>query len=342
MTKNQILEMFPVGDPLGRRILFDPVSAVIGGAGILTNIIGAKKGANAANSAAQIQSQAAAAAGQKVQQAVTDSNPQIIQGAANASDMALRSAGQVVDSAGQARDAATGAVTNANALLNPYTTAGAQANDTLSAGLKTGGDFNKMPTLADLQMDPGAAWQRQQTEKTLGRSAAARGGAISGSALMDLTNYETGALSQDYQNAFNRFRQSTQDRFNNLNTVAGRGAQVAGQQGSNLLNGAEYGGNITTDAYKSNLAANEFAGSQTYDAAKTTAANTIGGADRAADFLTQGANAQAAGTVGAANAWAGGLSGAANSAGAAYGLYQQGQQNQNLINLLKNPAAKGQ
>ncbi len=303
------------------------IPAITGALGVGTSLFGAVNGSKAANQAAALQKQAADAAGQKVEGAVRDSNPQIINNAANASDLALRAGGQVVDSAGRAAAGATGAATAANALLDPYTTAGTGASDTLAAGLKTGGDFNKAPTLADLQIDPGYAFRLAQGQKTLERSAAARGGAVSGSALMDLTNYAQGAASQEYQNAFNRFQTSTQNRFNNLNTVAGRGATAAGEQGANLLDASKYGGSITTDAYKTNLGANEYAGDKTYDAAKTTAGNTIEGARTAADYLTQGANAQAAGKVGSANAWSAGLSGAANAAAGAGGLYA----------LLKNP-----
>jgi hypothetical protein len=313
------------------------IPAITSAVGIGTSLFGGANSASAAKSAAAGQSQAAQQAGQKVQQAVVDANPQIIQGAANASDMALRAGGQVVDSAGQARDAVTGAVTRANSLLDPYATAGSGASDTLAAGLRTGGDFNKMPTLKDLQLDPSFDFLLQQQLKSKTRAAAARGG-IDGTTLMDLSTFETGLRSQQYQKAFENFETATQSRFNNLNTVAGRGQQASGQQGTNLINGTEFGGNIVTDAYKTNLQANEFAGSQTYDAAKTTANNTIGGADRAAEYLTEGANAQAAGNVGAANAWNSALGGAANAAAAGGAMYLN---NKNFANYLKNPAANG-
>lgn len=304
------------------------IPAIVGAAGVGASLFGASKQASAAKDAAATQAAAAAAAGAKVESAVRDSNPQIINGAANASDMALRAAGGVLDSAKDAASGVNTAVTGANALLNPYSEAGSAASGTLQAGLAPGGDFNRNPTMADIQIDPGYAFREQQGEIAMGRSAAARGGAISGAALKDLNNYSQGNASQEYQNAFNRFQTSTQNRFSNLNTVAGRGQQAAGQQGTNLIGGAEYGGSIINDATKTNLQANEYAGSQTYDAAKTTAANTIGGAAHAADYLTQGANAQAAGTVGSANAWNSGITGAANAATGAAGLY----------NLLKNPS----
>jgi hypothetical protein len=306
-----------------------------------SSLFGASSASSAAKQAAAVQAQAAAAAGQKVEGAVRDSNPQITANAANASDMALRSGGQVIDSAGQAAAGVNTAVGGANAMLDPYAQAGSAASGTLQNGLAAGGDFNKAPTMADLQIDPGYQFRLDQGQQTMERSAAARGGAVSGSALKDLTNYSQGAASQEYQNAFNRFETSTQNRFSNLNTVAGRGQQAAGEQGANLIGGAQYGGNITTDAYKTNLGANEFAGSQTYDAAKQTAANTIGGADRAAEYLTQGANARAGGIVNSANAWNQGLTGASNAAGGAGAMYLTAKGTGGYANLFKNPAAKG-
>lgn len=315
------------------------IPAVTGALGIGASLFGASQQSKAAKQAAEIQAQAAQAAGQKVEGAVRDSNPQIINNAANASDMALRAGAGVVDAAHAGAAGATTAANSANSLLDPYAQAGSAASSTLQTGLAAGGDFNRTPTMADIQIDPGYAWREQQGELAMGRSAAARGGAISGAALKDLTNYSQGNASQEYQNAFNRFETSTQNRFSNLNTVAGRGQQAAGEQGTNLIGAAQFGGSLNADAAKTNLAANEFAGGTTYDAAKTTAANTIGGANVAADYLTQGANAQAADKIGSANAWNSGLTGAANAAGNAGAMYLTATGQGGYGNLLRNPAS---
>ncbi len=307
--------------------------SIVGGVvGTVTSLIGASKAAKAAKQASEIQNAYAAAAGKKVEGAVQDANPQIINNAANASDMALRSAGGVLDAGKEGAANVNTAATNANNLLNPYAQSGAAANGTLQTGLADGGAFNKAPTLADLQMDPSLNFIRKQQNEQMMRQQQARGGGMSGAAFKDLANFNEGALSQQYQSAFNNFQTSTQNRFNNLNTVAGRGMQAAGQQGGNLMDASKTGAGMILDANKSNLGANEFAGGLTYDAAKTTANNTIHGADQAAEYLTQQGNAQAGGKVGSANAWAQGLQGVANAWGGAAG---------GMTNLLQNPASRG-
>ncbi len=163
------------------------------------------------------------------------------------------------------------------------------------------------------------------------RSAAARGGAISGAALKDLTNYSQGAASQEYQNAFNRFETSQQNRFKNVSDVAGLGLTAGTTQGANLTNAARYTGDtgIQANEFGGSLNTNaaQHAGDLNYNATTTTGANTINAADRSADYLTQGANARASGIVGSANAISNAVGqgiGAVASSGALY-------------NTLKNP-----
>jgi len=304
------------------------------------SIFGAAKGSKAATQASEIQSGAAKQAGADIRQAVTDVNPQIINNAANASDMALRSAGGVLDAGKQGAADVNTAATNANALLNPYAQSGAAANGTLQAGLGANGDFNKTPTLADLQMDPSFNFIRKEQNQQMLRQQQARGGGMSGAAFKDLANYNEGALSQQYQQAFNNFQTSTQNRFSNLNTAAGRGMQAAGQQGGNLMDASKTGAGMILDANKSNLGANEFAGGLTYDAAKSTAANTLHGTELASDYLTQGANAQASGKIGSANAWAQGLQGVGQAAVGAGNAYIANKNYGKTANLLQNPASR--
>lgn len=301
------------------------IPAVLGAVGVGGSIFSGITGSSAAKNAANTQVEYAKAAGDKVEGAARDANPAIINNAANASDMALRSAGGVLDSAKDAAAGVNTATTAANNLLRPYADAGANASNLINTGLSS--DFNKTPTAADIQIDPGFAARLAAQQTVIERSAAARGGASSGAALMDLAKFGQTEASNEYQRAFDRFETDRQNRFNNLNTVAGRGASVAGQEGTNLIGGAKYGGDINTDAAKTNLQANEYAGSTTYDAAKTAGANTINAADRAGEYLTQQGNAKASGIVGSANA--------VNSAvGTAIGAVTSAG---NLYNALKNP-----
>lgn len=83
------------------------------------------------------------------------------------------------------------------------------------------------------QADPGYAFRLSQGMKALERSAAARGGLLSGSTLAGVTRYGQDMASQEYQNAFNRYQIERQARLNPLQSMMG-----AGQSATNQLTGA--------------------------------------------------------------------------------------------------------
>ncbi len=296
---------------------FDPLSAGLGiGTGLLggvLNLFGASKQAKAAEAAAKAQQEAAARAGKGVIDTADAHNQDIISSADRAS-------GAVSDAAARAGADATAAAGRSNALLEPYRFAGNNANDLLDQGLADGGRFNRTPTMADIQIDPGFDFRLGQGQKTLERSAAARGGAASGTALMDLTRFSQGLASDEYAKAFQRFRDSTGDAFSRLNTVAGRGMDAAGEEGKNTINAAQYSGDKTVGAAT-------YGGDKIFDASRITADNANTAAARNGEYITQGGNAQAAGIVGKANADSSKLTGFFN--GAMGGA--------NVYNMLSNP-----
>lgn len=127
----------------------------------------------------------------------------------------------------------------------------------------------------NLSRDPGYAFRMSEGMKALERSAAARGGLLSGGMLKGVQRFGQDLASQEYQNAYNRalteYNASTQREatgYNRLAALAGIGQTATGQ-----LSGAagQYGQN-------------------------------------AADAITSGAAARAGGYVGTANALTGGLS----------------------------------
>jgi hypothetical protein len=121
---------------------------------------------------------------------------------------------------------------------------------------------------AQFEQDPGYAFRLSEGQKALDRSAAARGGLISGSALKAAQRYGQDMGSQEYTNAFNRYQTERSAQLNPLQSLAGVGqttAQNLGQAGQNM-------------------------------------ATNVGNA------YMGGANAQAAGTIGQANAINQGLS----------------------------------
>jgi hypothetical protein len=72
--------------------------------------------------------------------------------------------------------------------------------------------------------------------KALDRSAASRGGLLSGATLKGAQQYGQGLASQEYQNAFNRYQTNRANQLNPLQSLAGQGQTTAtalGQQGAN-------------------------------------------------------------------------------------------------------------
>lgn len=329
----------PLGDPSGRylnqpvwgRRLFNPIQAIAGGTGLIggvASIFGASKQAQAAKDAAAIQSAAAAKAGQQVTDIANEGNVGIHGAADKASSDAINAARDATSRVDQATAAGNTKLDQANLLLDPYKQSGDAANATLQAGLASGGQFNKIPTAADIQIDPGFAARLQAQQTVIERSAAARGGAASGTALMDLAKFGQTQEADEYSKAFDRYRESTGDAFSRLNTVAGRGFDASGQEAgnlgkesSNLIGAGTYGGDKTFNA-------TTYGGDKEFGAATSTAANANQAAYQSGEFGVQGANAQASGKIGAANAFNQGISGALNAVGTGAGVY----------NLLKNPA----
>ncbi len=121
----------------------------------------------------------------------------------------------------------------------PWREAGQNALTQLTAGTAAGGDLMRSFSMADYEADPGYAFRLSEGMKAIERSAAARGGALSGGALRGIERYGQGLASEEYGNAFNRYTTNQTNRFNRLASVAGVGqtANAAlGQAGSNYAN----------------------------------------------------------------------------------------------------------
>jgi hypothetical protein len=121
--------------------------------------------------------------------------------------------------------------------------------------------------MQQFQADPGYGFRMSEGMKALERSAAARGGLMSGATGKALTRYGQEMGSQEYQNAFNRYQAERSARLNPLQSLAG-----VGQTATNALGVA--GQNYATGA---------------------------------GEALGAGAQARASGYMGAANAISGGL-----------------------------------
>lgn len=82
------------------------------------------------------------------------------------------------------------------------------------------------------QADPGYAFRLSEGQKQLDRTAASRGGLLSGGALKAATRYGQEMGSQEYTNAFNRYQAERTARLAPLQALTGMG-QTTAQQVSN-------------------------------------------------------------------------------------------------------------
>ena len=157
-------------------------------------------------------------------------------------------------------------------LQEPWRKAGETALNRLSAGLGAGGEFDKAFSQTNWKQDPGYAFRLSEGMKALDRTAAARGGLISGSALKAATRYGQDMASQEYQNAFNRYYAERANKLQPLQSLAG-----IGQTSANTLSNAagQFGQQI---------------GSNIQAAGAAQAAGTMGMANAISSGVGQGIN----------------------------------------------------
>jgi len=161
-----------------------------------------------------------------------------------------------------------------------------------NAGAAGYGKYGRDFGMSDFQSDPGYAFRLGEGQKALERSAAARGGLISGGALKAATRYGQDMGSQEYQNAFQRYQTNRSNQLQPLGNLMAMGQSAASNQGSAAGDYGSAGANLIT-----------------------------GAGNAAAGGITGAGNAQAAGYMGMANTLAGGI----NTAASGY----QNQQNFN-------------
>lgn len=116
-----------------------------------------------------------------------------------------------------------------------YATQQANQAPWLASGTQALGQLQSMPSFqgpgADFTQDPGYQFRVAQGLKAIQNSAAARGGALSGGTLKGITDYSSGAASQEYNNAFNRSLSTYQTNQNALLSRAGLGQNATQQLG---------------------------------------------------------------------------------------------------------------
>ena len=127
------------------------------------------------------------------------------------------------------------------------------AGDTTSTGY---GSLMKGYDPSTFTADPGYGFRLAEGQKALERSAAARGGLLSGSAMKGTLNYAQGLASQEYQNAFNRYTSERDAQYSKLLGLTNVGAGAAGSMinatgaaGANTAAAQQARGEATASGY---------------------------------------------------------------------------------------------
>jgi hypothetical protein len=148
--------------------------------------------------------------------------PGIVMGAS-----ALMGARQQKKAIERARREQAEAAKAAQARLEPYQEQGAYATEKIREGLDTGtlgGSF----TPQDFTADPGYQFRLQQAEQAQDRLQAARGNLYSGQAIKEREALSQGLAQQAYEDAYNRWLQTQQNRYNQLSGQQNVGYGAAG------------------------------------------------------------------------------------------------------------------
>lgn len=170
--------------------------------------------------------------------------------------------------------------------LEPWRAAGAGALGQLSDLMKPGGALTQKfqaPTGADMQNQPGYQFRLREGQQALERSAAARGGLLSGGTAKALTqygqDYASGEYGNVYNRAFNAFQTDQSNQYNRLAGLAGTGQTAATTLGAQGQNSASNVGSLL-----------------------------IGSGNQQADAINNSAAARASGYINSANAINSGIS----------------------------------
>lgn len=128
---------------------------------------------------------------------------------------------------------------------------------------------------SDFQQDPGYQFRLDEGLKALDRTAASRGGMLSGAALKAAGRYGQDYASNEYQNAYNRYQTNRSNLLNPLQSLAGQGQTTANTLGQAGQNYATNAGNAYMNA--GNAAASGYVGSaNAWNQALGNATNALG------------------------------------------------------------------
>jgi hypothetical protein len=236
----------------------DPVTAIVGGGSVVSGVMGSKAAKSAAKTQAASADRAADLQQEQFERSIELNAP-------------FREAG----------------LTAQNKLL-----------DYMGLSEGAGGKYARDFSMADFQQDPGYAFRMSEGMKALDRTAASRGGLLSGATLRGATRFGQDMASQEYTNAFNRYQTNRANQLNPLQSLMGAGQTAAGNVGNAGQNYATNAGNAYMNA--ANARASGYVGSaNAWSNALGGAANTYNQNQMMNRFFPQGGNAAAVGGVGA-------------------------------------------
>lgn len=137
---------------------------------------------------------------------------------------------------------------NAGAGETAAQTAAFNPMDGVNTSLGAPGSLAKPFSASDFTADPGYKFSVDQGTQALQRSAAAKGGLMSGAALKDLSTYAQGTAAQEYQSVYDRYNTNQSNLYSRLAGVSNSGQGSANNVGESGQNTANQMGNNTTSA----------------------------------------------------------------------------------------------
>jgi hypothetical protein len=155
------------------------------------------------------------------------------------------------DAAKQGNQIISSSANQAQGYLAPYENGGQTGLNAEQKMVSNPSSFN----MANFYSDPGYQFQLQQGNQAIQRSAAARGGLMSGGTAKGIAQYTTGLANQTYGDAYSRYLQTNQQNFNQASTLAGQGLNASGQSASNTLGAGTAQANNLTSAITGGAAA---------------------------------------------------------------------------------------
>lgn len=284
------------------------IPIALGGISALGSIFGGIFGGNAAKKAAEIQAQAAREAGERALKTATDSGNTIL-------DASGRAVNSLWDATNGANDLLGNLYNGRMDALSPYSRVGASGANALNDAI-TSGDLTRSFTADDMAAyDPGYQFRKDEGQRALDASAAARGGAMGGAAAKAALRYGQDYSSNEYDKAFNRFLAGQKQKYDVLRGTTDVGMK-ANDQALQVTNA------LAVPIAQNGINAGKYQGDVTMRSAEDYGNLQMEGAKIYGDATTGAANARASGIVGQANALTSGIRGAADNALSAYALYK--------------------